>query len=200
MKLIIPIVLLTNLLHLQAQNPQTSTKKFGVKAGINYSLMNFNKAFLPPDPSVKNTWKPGFSLGALLQLPLNRSLTFQPEYIFTQMRGEDDRIKTAYTISYLTLPLILKIAVANSIAIIAGPQFDLLISAKEKNNGSVTTITHDTEERNISGIAGLEVELSDSFFFDARYLQGFNHIGLGQRTATKEFKWAGVSLAVGIHF
>ncbi len=89
---------------------------------------------------------------------------------------------------------------AERIAIIAGPQFDLLISAKQKSNGSVTTITHDTEERNISGLAGVEIKLSDAIFLDARYIHGFNHIGIGQRSATTEFKWSGISLAAGVHF
>ena len=103
MKSVLFIALLTSLLNLSAQD---LSKKFGIRAGINYSLMNFNKAIPPPQSPVKNIRKPGFFVGALLQLHLNRSLSLQPEYTFSQMHGEDDRIKSSYTINYFTLPLI----------------------------------------------------------------------------------------------
>ena len=193
------LILLNQYLILSAQYSESSRQKFGVRAGINYSLINFNKAFFPPSPAVKNIWKPGFTIGALLQLHLNDRFTIEPEYAYTQMNGKDPRINTSYTINYLSLPIFIKIKVLEKLSILAGPQFDLLISAKENTNNATTSIEHQTEERSISGIVGVELQVYRSFFVDARYQKGFNHIGI-QRSDINEFKWAGVMIAVGMHF
>jgi len=197
--LAVVIILLNQYLILSAQDNQSTIQKFGVRAGVNYSLMNFNKAFFPPSPAVENIWKPGFTIGALLQLHLNDRIIIEPEYAYTQMNGKDPRINTSYTIDYLSLPVIIKIKVLEKFFVLAGPQFDLLISAKENANNATTSIEHQTEERSISGILGMELQLFHSFFVDARYQKGFNHIGI-QRSDINEFKWAGVGIAVGMYF
>jgi len=201
MRLMFIIILLTGIFtQLSAQDLVTPRNKIGIKAGVNYSFMNFNRGYLASDPAIVNSWKPGLYVGALIQVPLNRYITLQTEYAFTWMRSEDVRIKTAYNLSYLTLPLLLKLAVSQRIAVIAGPQFDLLVGANKKNSGTVTSITHDTEERNISGVVAIEVNLVKSVFVDARYIHGFNHIGIGQRSSITEFKWQGVVIAAGVRF
>ena len=87
-----------------------------------------------------------------------------------------------------------------AIAFVAGPQLELLINAKSKDNLVSTNITHDTEERSIGATAGIEVEIKMLIVFSARYLQGFNHIGIGQRSSTKEFKYQALSITVGVRF
>jgi hypothetical protein len=92
-----------------------------------------------------------------------------------------------------------QINVLEKVSILVGPQFDLLVSGKQTANGTSGSIEHQTEERGVSVIVGIELPVYESFFVDARYLMGLNHLGI-QRSAINEFKWASVSLAVGMHF
>ena len=82
----------------------------------------------------------------------------------------------------------------------AGPQFDLLVKAKQTTGGSTTDITHDTEERSIGITGGIEYRITPAVSICARYMHGFNHIGLGQRSNIQEFKYEMMQLTAAIHF
>ena len=86
------------------------------------------------------------------------------------------------------------------LALVAGPQIEFLVNAKSDDHTVSSNITHDTEERSIAVTAGVELEIKNIFIFSARYLQGLNHIGIGQRSNVKEFKYQAVSLTAGIRF
>jgi hypothetical protein len=84
--------------------------------------------------------------------------------------------------------------------IISGPQLEILVSAGSTENGIHSNITHDVEERGIGVIGGVEFTVINSFFLSARYLQGLNHVGIGQRSDVKEFKYQSVFITAGIRF
>ena len=98
------------------------------------------------------------------------------------------------------MPLLLNYQVSHRLALLAGPQLDMLIDARSADHGTTTGITHDTEERSIGITGGLEVSIYGPLFLSARYLQGLNHIGIGQRSNTKEFKYQAVQLTAGVRF
>ena len=184
----------------EAQTRSGSVKKFGIRLGTNYSLMNFNKGVPRPTATVSNVWKPGVDIRALLNVKLTDRFFLQPEYALGILNGEDERFKTTYQLSYLSLPILLRIRPVERFSILLGPQFDLLIRADEKQNGIKTNITHDTEERNISAVFGLEYIITPGFYVDARFINGFNHVGIGQRSNVKEFKWQSFATGVGLRF
>ena len=169
-------------------------QQFGFKAGAFYNTMNFRAAGM--GNNVKSSWKPGFYIGGLLRVPLNDVFALQPEYLYKPMRGEDKIIHADYTLHYLSLPVLLQIAVSKQISVLAGPEFGLLIHARQ----GTLDATHDTEERALSAVGGLEVKVASRVFVEARYVHGLNHVGLGQRSALREFKWRGVELGGGVRF
>jgi hypothetical protein len=164
--------------------------RFGVKAGLNFSNMNFNKGYPKPAVSVENTWKTGLFFGVAWQLPLYTDKLFlKQEYLLSQVRGEDKRIETGYVLNYLSMPLMLTYTFMPRVSLVAGPQFELLIQAKEITNGTSIKMTHDTEERSIGVVGGLEFQVRKSLILSGRFMHGVNHIGLSQRSARKEFKF-----------
>ena len=187
-KIFLLICCSVSLLKLSAQVAENHAQRFGIKAGVQYNIMNFNAGSPPPAMAVKNTWKPGLYIGGSLQFPLDEIFAIQPEYMYSLMQGADDRIKTNYRLHYLSLPVLLRIAPAEKFAVVAGPSFNMLIHASEPG----ADITHDTEERSVSAIAGLELKVTRALIFEARYVHGLNHIGLGQRSVVREFKWRGM--------
>jgi hypothetical protein len=181
-------------------NSDFSSKHFGFQIGINLSNMNFNAG--DPVPAIKENafWQTGFAFGFQLKVSLAKKLVLQPEYSFSQRNGSDKTIATNYVINYLSLPVLLNYQLTPRFNLLAGPQLEITTSAHSNDNGKSTDITHDVEERGIGIVGGLEFIVIKSFFLSARYLQGLNHVGIGQRSDTKEFKYQAFFLTAGIRF
>jgi opacity protein-like surface antigen len=174
--------------------------RFGLRLGLNHSNTNFNQGEPKPTVPVETTWQTGFLVGALVQVDLANKLALQQEYLLVQQGGKVNNSNTQYRLRYLSLPLLLKYRVVPRLALVAGPQFDLLLDARQETAGQTTGITHDTEERGLGATAGLEVQLWRGLSLSARYLQGLNHVGIGQRSAVQEFKWQSAQVAAEVRF
>jgi hypothetical protein len=194
------IILLLSTTKAKTQSADSSFERFGFQIGVNLSNMNFNSGH--PEPVVKSSafWQTGFTFGFQLKVPLAKKFILQPEYSFSQRNGSDQTISTTYTINYFSLPVLLNFQLSSRFNILAGPQFEITTSANATNQGEKTDITHDVEERGIGIVGGLEFTVIKSFFLSARYLQGLNHVGIGQRSDVKEFKYQSFILTVGVRF
>jgi len=162
--------------------------------------MNFNLGNPAPAEKEKLSWKAGISFGFLLRIPLAKNLFLQPEYSFIQRNGEDRSLGKTYTLNYFSLPVLLIYKILPVLSVMAGPQAEILINARAISSGENSNITHDTEERSIGVAAGLEARVINNIFLSARYFRGLNHIGIGQRSDTKEFKYEAITFTAGIRF
>ncbi len=183
-----------------AQSDDNSFKKFEIVAGLNAANMNFNKGVPAPVAPISASWKTGFTIGVMINFSLADNILLQPGYLFSQRNGSDKSTGTNYSMNYLSLPVLLSYEISPTIAVAAGPQVEILISAKNKINGVTNNITHDTEERSIGLTAGIDFKPFHSFLISARYMHGLNHIGIGQRSNIKEFKFEVVNLMLGFAF
>jgi opacity protein-like surface antigen len=200
-KLPLIIVWLLLLQIVQAQdNNETAFKRFGFRVATNFSHINFAKGSPPPTVPIVTNWKAGINIGFFVAVHLTKNLDLQPEYLFSQMGGDVKATNTSYHFNYFSMPVLLKYQLHKKIFVLAGPQFDMLVGAKKSVNGVSTDITHDTEERSIGFTAGFEYQLIKSFFVGARYMHGFNHIGLGQRSSIQEFKYELAQITAGVRF
>lgn len=170
--------------------------EFGVRVGLNYSNMNFNKGYSSQAIPTESSWKPGFNVGMLLKIRLSKKFYIQQEYVYSLRRGNINSLNTEYIHHYLSLPAILKYNVTSKFIIVAGPQFDLLLKATEGISNKDNDNTNGTESRNIGATAGLEYKFSDFCSLNARFMHGLNHIGVIQLSGTKEFKYELVQLSV----
>ena len=178
--------------------PRRLAVAVGLRLGGTYSNTNFNQGVPKPVVPVETNWRPGVVAGFWVQLSVSKKLVLQQEYLFTQLGGEVAAGGPRYTLRYLSLPLLLKYRVLPHLVLVAGPQADLLIQAKQLLNGQTTDITHDVEERSVGATAGLEVPVGRRLSLSARYLLGLNHIGIGQRSAVQEFRFQSVQAAVAV--
>ena len=176
-------------------------KYFGFQAGANISNMNFNLGSTAPDTTIASSWKAGFTFGFILQIPLAKKFSLEPEYSFTRRYGADNSLGIDFRMDYLSMPVLVKYQFFERFALLAGPQFELLINARSTNRGENTDITHQVEERSVGIAAGLEVQIVRAFFVSARYIEGFNNIGIWQRASdVKEFKYQLIIITAGIRF
>lgn len=172
---------------------------WGARAGLTYANTDFNAGSPPPPTPLATTWRPGLVAGLWVSIALPHHWLVQQEYAFEQLSGELVG-GPRYTLRYLSLPLLLGYCLHPRIKLLAGPRFDLLVQAQQEASGQVTDITHDTEERGLAATAGLEVALSRHLSLGARYMRGLNHIGIGQRSAVREFKFQATQVAASIRF
>jgi opacity protein-like surface antigen len=179
---------------------QIAKVRFGAKIGLNISNTDFNRGVPAPIVPVDTKWKPGIAVGFLIQIPISKALSLQQEYLFSQMGGEIKNSGTEYKFSYLSLPLFMKYRFLSRFAVFAGPQLDLLIQAKQQVSGTNSDITHDTEERSVGAVAGVEYHVLRNMSFTGHYMHGLNHIGIGQRSDIMEFMYESVQFATEIKF
>jgi hypothetical protein len=176
-------------------NSRSPFNRFGFRTGINISHVNFAQGSPPPDIPIETSRRTGINIGFLILVPLNDRLFFQPEYLYSQMGGQEKKSGTVYKLNYFSMPVFLKYQLTEKFSLMAGPQFDLLINAKKIDSGSSSLITHDTEERSFAVTAGVEFKIIRSISLCARYVHGINHIDIGQ-----EFKFQTLQLSTCVHF
>jgi opacity protein-like surface antigen len=202
MKYLVSLFLLMNLFFVsaQAQADEPKFKRFGFRAGSNFSHMDFSKGSPPPIVPINTSWQTGVNFGVSVAIPLGENFSLQPEYAYSAMGSEVESDNTRYNLNYLSLPVLLKYNLPGNLSLLGGPQFDLLINAKKTVNGTKVTITHDTEERSIALVGGVEYRVAGPIAVSLRYLHGLNHIGIGQRSAVQEFRFQGVQVFAAVYF
>lgn len=152
-----------------AQDAKSIDKQvqFGVKAGLNVSMLNGGDLSVNQNSNTKS--KVGFHIGGLAEIKLNPKFSLQPELLYSQEGGNNtystDYSGTPYnfdqdiTLSKINLPVIFKYYVAEGFSIEAGPQLDYIMTAKSDatvvvtptGGGSGGVITYNADMSDDSG-------------------------------------------------
>lgn len=88
------------------------------------------------------------------------------------MKGDDIIFNTDFILHYLSFPVLFRAKLNERIALLAGPEFGLLIHAQQRSSSASLDATHDTEERAVSAVEGVEVRILSSLVAEARYVMG----------------------------
>jgi|SRR5690554_1197853 len=183
----------------QGEN-KLKTVRFGLKGGINFSNMNFNKGYSGVNVPLEPAWKAGFAFGLVMQVHLSGRLYLIQEYLFSRTRGQYTPLEANYTFDYISTPVLLHYQVSPKFRIAAGPQLELLLQGKEEISGKSTKVTQMTEERSIGATMGLTYLHSEQISLSARFMHGYNHVGIYQRVGRREFKYELVQVSTNILF
>ncbi|MGM0580865.1 MAG: porin family protein [Bacteroidota bacterium] len=148
---------------------------FGFKAGFNYSNIYDNN-----DESFTADGKLGMIGGAVLNIPINNYLGFQPEILFSQkgFKGSGTLFGSEYnftrTTSYIDIPLQISLKASDIATFVAGPQYSYLVYQKDTFTNSSASfaqeeeIKNDNIRKNILGfVAGMDLYL-DGFIIGGR--------------------------------
>jgi hypothetical protein len=164
----------------------------GASVGPTLTRANFNRGFPRPAVPTSSAWTVGLTAGLWLQVALGGRWSFRQSYLYAEAGGAPADPGTRYQFRYLSLPAQLQYQLLPRLSVAAGPRFDLLLSARQSVPDAV--ITHDTEERHFGAMLSVMAQISRRFGAGLHYVHGLSHVGLGQRSAVREFKHEWVSL------
>jgi len=170
---------------------QAQDLKFGAKAGLNLANLTGD---------VEDTsMKPGFHVGGFVEIKFSDKLALQPEllyslqgakteynYSFGDMMSESSESKI--NLSYINIPVMLKFYPVEKLFLEAGPQVGFLVSAKSKDEYSITmdgTTTSGSEDVDVKDSfksidfgfnIGAGYEFTENLFANVRYNIGLSNI------------------------
>lgn len=144
--------------------------KLGIKGGLNVSnLMGDVK-----DVAIRTS----IHAGLVAEIIVSDNFSVQPELLYSG-QGASATFEGGgrYKLDYITLPVLAKFPIAKSLSLETGPQIGFLISSKYKDNESNDKI-EDLKTIDFGLNAGLNYELNNGVFFQARYNLGLTDIGI----------------------
>lgn len=178
-KLFITLLLIgTGLTSLQAQ-----TIEIGIKAGVNYA--NFNGSDIQTDAITS------YHAGLVAEIGLLDSFSIQPELLYSTQGASYKNAIDEYQneLGYLSIPVMLKLYVTNTLSLEAGPQASFLVSKKDEFN------LNDYNSFDFGVNAGLGFQITKSLFAQARYT-----LGLTEVSKNADVKNSVVQVSVGFMF
>jgi hypothetical protein len=145
--------------------------KLGIKGGLNVASLMGDVEDLGIRTSIH--------AGLVAEIIVSDNFSIQPELLYSG-QGATYTGSTPgflrYKLDYITLPVLAKFPIASNLSLETGPQVGFLISAKQKTNDSNAKIPN-AKTIDFGLNAGLNYELNNGVFFQARYNLGLTDIG-----------------------
>ena len=135
----------------------------GAKAGVNVSwgeVKNF-----PIDLSSAM----GFHVGAYGNTPINDQLRIQPELLLSVYGWKSETINEKRTLSYLSIPVVVKYYLLNNFNLHAGPQLSFLIDASDDFDDLL-------KSTDFGVLFGAEYNITESLGLGFRYNLGISNV------------------------
>ena len=162
-----------------------SQVNFGIKAGVNIANQVYTGGGFTSSPGSLL----GFHGGVYLHAKMGK-FGIQPEAFFSMagskptLSGASNAVKT----NYISLPILLRWNITNFFNIHAGPQFGLLLSAKQTLNGTTTDIKKQVKSGDFGIAGGAGFDLPMGLNGGARVVGGLSDVSnTSSTTKTKNF-------------
>jgi hypothetical protein len=151
-------------------------------------------------------YKLSYQGGAFAEFDLLHKIGIQPELLFSQTSSQTVsgptsgatlasglNANTAFTLSYLSIPILLRYNFAKLFTLNLGPQYGILLNKSEDlvGNGKDAFKSGD-----VSGVVGLQLHLSSLRVY-GRYVFGLNNLN-NISSATNTGNWKNQQLEVGV--
>lgn len=181
----------------QAQTTKKSRLGWGIKTGLNASKLNAATSTMWDED-----WKTGFVFGAFFNINAGSKFSIQPEFLYSSMGGNltSPLYSEKHRLNYFSIPVLAKFNIGKGWSVVAGPQIDMLISAKTGNSNGVTIkSTNNFNEESFNLTGGLEFFPGKCFGLSARYIHGLSDVRINDGTLNAvQFRNQGVQLTAAI--
>lgn len=164
----------------------TFAQTFGLKGGMNVSSLSTEEGLSDQGSKI------GFNAGVFMNAPLGASFSIQPELIYTQYGDKfdftnpinDEVYSSARHLDYIALPVMFQYNATPNFYLEAGPEFGLLVSAKNKfkNESDSDVIDESGNYKDNLNNFNFGLGLGAGYYFTpqfgltARYVAGFTDI------------------------
>ncbi|MDK2772738.1 MAG: PorT family protein [Flavobacterium sp.] len=156
-----------------AQESSSTGARFGLKGGVNFTNLYVDDV---DDTNMLTS----FNAGVFVELPITQGVAIVPELNYSRKGSEvqntilTETYKSKFKLSYLEMPVLLKLNLVPNFNLHAGPYVAYLLNAKtdvvDENGDRVESFEYDTDDFN-----KLDFGLSAGLGFD------FNNFGIGAR-------------------
>lgn len=163
-KTILSILLATALFTVEAQ-----TLSFGVKGGMNIAKLTNTDRSKP---------RPSAFLGLFTNIAFDKSLSIQPEFVYSGQGTKYDDffdIKTTVKLGYINIPVMVQYRIVPEFYLEAGPQLGILTSAKHKSGNLEFDLKDDYKSVDFGLGFGLGYQFPFGVGIGARYMFGLSN-------------------------
>ena len=180
--------------------------RIGIKGGLSFATI-----IKSDNPDISSQTLIGFNGGAVLQLPLGRFISIQPEVLFSQKgyHATGSSITGDYDyrryLNFFDIPLLLRINLAKEFGLVVGPQYSYLLSTHTsfKSGGASYQEDVNNDNNNISknifgGVIGADINLNRNLFIYGRYTIDFKNNNGDGTSSTPSYKNQVFQFGVGV--
>jgi hypothetical protein len=144
----------------------------GIKGGVNFANQSI-KALGQNIIDLNTDGKTGFHGGAYVVLAFSEKWAVQPEFLYSSQGSEIPDLDKLYELDYLSVPILLRWKPIKLLSIEAGPQFSVLLAAKDIDGES---IKEEFKNSDFGLAVGATLHLPLGFNVGARYVWGFTNV------------------------
>lgn len=166
--------------------------QFGLKTGV-------SMAVLDGTINQETKYKPGLHLGTVMRWRPSTRVAIQPELVYSRQGSSNEMtvgrgitLENKTKLSYLNLPILLKVYLGEVVNLQVGPQFGLLLGARQdgqvgyqsnSGNGGYISATKDVKadyKGDVGICGGLGIDLKNGLLVAARLNYGLTDINNNQ--------------------
>lgn len=150
-------------------------------AGPNLSFYRTKADF--PGSTYKTKPGTGFQAGAALSLKFSDKFSFSPGLMLKHNKASDEvkynngtdqySSTTDYQFTYLSLPLLAEIGLGKNLSLLAGPEVNFLMSAKEKSDEQTDNVKKSSVSTGLGVQAGMKLLFSEKSAFGLQVLYDY---------------------------
>lgn len=179
-----------------AMSSLTFAQQFGVKAGMNVSSLSSEEGLSDQGSKI------GFNAGVFMNAPLAEKFSIQPELMYSQMGDKYNQTIAGTTyarsrnLDYVALPVMFQYNATPAFYLEAGPEFGLLVGAKNKftNESTNNTIAESSNYKDDLNGFNVGIGLGAGYYFTpnvgltARYVAGLTDIAKDRPSGSDSVK------------
>ncbi|KJJ37419.1 porin family protein [Aequorivita vladivostokensis] len=168
-------------------NAQSQELRIGAKAGVNFASVG-------GDFTDNYDGRTSFHIGGLVEIPISEKFSIQPELLYSGQgaKSEYDNSfgdslvigKEKLKLDYINIPIMAKYYIIEGLSVEAGPQFGILVSAKNEyeESGFRGEISGEEDVKDFYNTLdigfglGTSYRLNNGVFFSGRYVIGLTDI------------------------
>lgn len=189
-------------------NAQSTDKaiRLGAKAGLNYSNIIKDDG----NNDFKTDYLAGFHAGLTLDIKLLENLAFTPELLYSTKGYKSESVFGEFTqkTSFIDVPILASIQLAEGLNLVAGPQVSFLLSTNNKFENGFGTVQQQIVEDNsdrfkkslVGGVIGFRYDFNNQVGINGRYALDFQKNNENGTTTTPEFKNQVFQIGLGVKF